>query len=78
MNHFFDGRHAGYIVFLVTALFLAVRSCFVDVFIDESDSAPSDEATEARGWKATKVTRSIMVGVFLLMAGFAGWKMYQP
>ncbi len=75
---FFQGPHSGYIVVLVPALCLAVRSCFVDVFIDETDSPPSDAAREKWGLKATKVTRPIMVGVFLLIAAFAFWKMWQP
>jgi hypothetical protein len=70
--------HPGYIVFIAVAVFCAVRACFVDVFIDESESAPSEFAREKRGLKATKITRPIMVIVFLLMAAFGVWKMFQP
>jgi len=70
--------HPGYIVFVGVAVFCAVRACFVDVFMDESESAPSEYASEKRGLKATKVTRPIMIGVFVLMAAFGVWKMFQP
>jgi hypothetical protein len=76
--HLFHGPHSDYLLFLAVALFLAVRSWFVDNFIDESESAPSDVARESHGLKATKVTRPIMSMVFLLIAGFALWKMWQP
>lgn len=70
--------HPGYIVFVGVAVFLAVRACFVDVFMDESETPPSEYAREKRGLKATKVTRPIMIGVFVLMAAFGVWKMFQP
>ncbi len=72
------GPHSGYVFFFSVAIFLAIRSCFVDVFIDESESAPSEIARERHGLKATKITRPIMVTIFLLMAVFAVWKMWQP
>ena len=78
MVSIFDGQRSGYILFVAVALFLAVRSCFVDVFIDESESSPSEYAREKQGLKATKITRPIMVLVFLLIAAFGVWKMYQP
>ena len=78
MDRLFHGPHSGYVVMLAAGLFLAIRSCFVDVFIDESESAPSEVARERQGLKATKVTRPIMVIVFLLIAAFALWKMLQP
>jgi hypothetical protein len=70
--------HPGYIVFIAVAIFCAVRACFVDVFIDESESAPSEFAREKHGLKATKVTSPIMVLVFVLMGAFGVWKMVQP
>jgi hypothetical protein len=70
--------HPGYMVFIGVAVFCAVRACFADVFIDESESAPSDYVEEKRGLKATKVTRPIMIGFFVLMAAFGIWKMFQP
>jgi hypothetical protein len=70
--------HPRYIVFVGVAAFCAVRACFVDVFIDESESAPSEFAREKRGLKATKVTRPIMIGVFVSLAAFGVWKMFQP
>ena len=73
-----DIAHPGYLIFAAIGVFNALRACFVDVFIDESESAPSQSAREQRGLKATKVTRPIMVGVFLLMAAFGIWKMFQP
>jgi hypothetical protein len=70
--------HPGYIVFIGVALFCAIRACFVDVFIDESESSPSEFAREKRGWRATRVTRPIMVLVFALMAAVGVWKMLKP
>ncbi len=76
--HLLYGPNSGYIVVFVVAIFLAIRSCFADVFIDESESPASEEEKREWGWKATKVTRPIMVGAFLIMAAFAVWKMWQP
>lgn len=76
--HLFHGPHSGYLLVLVGALGLAVYSCFVDIFIDESESAPSEEARQRWGIKATKTTRTMMVSLFLLIALFAIWKMWQP
>ena len=70
--------HPGYIVFVGVAVFCTIRAWFVDVFMDESEAAPSEYARGKRGLKATKVTRPIMLGVFLLMAAFGVWKMFQP
>lgn len=70
--------HPGYIVFIGVAMFCAIWACFVDIFIDESESSPSEFAREKRGWKATKVTRPIMVLVFVLMAAVGVWKMLEP
>ncbi len=70
--------HPGYFMFVAIGVFNAVRACFVDVFIDESESAPSEYAREKRGLKATKVTRPIMIGVFVLISAFGVWKMFQP
>lgn len=70
--------HPGYIVFVGVAVFCAVGACFVDVFIDESESAPSEFVREKRGLKATKVTRPIVVLVFALMAALGVWRMLQP
>jgi hypothetical protein len=78
MDRIFHGQHSGYIPFVAVALFLAVSSCFAEVFIDESESAPSEYAREKWGLKATKITRPIMVVIFLLMASFGIWKIYQP
>lgn len=78
VDHIFHGPDSGYLFIFAIALFLAIRSCFVDVFIDESESAPSEIAREHSGLKATKVTRPIMVIVFLLVAAFAAWKIWQP
>ncbi|MDP9052015.1 MAG: hypothetical protein M3O31_15045 [Acidobacteriota bacterium] len=72
------GPHSGYIVLLIPAVILAIRSCFVDVFIGETESPPSEDAREKHGWKATKITRPIMVAEFGLMAAFAVWQMLQP
>jgi hypothetical protein len=78
VGRLFYGPHRGYIFFFAAAIFNAVRSYFVDVFIDESESAPSEIARERHGLKATNVTRPIMVTIFLLAAAFAVWKMWQP
>jgi len=74
----FHGPHSGYIVVFIAAIILAVRSCVVDVFIDETESPPTEEAREKHGWKATRITPPIMVTAFVLMAVFAGWEMLKP
>jgi hypothetical protein len=74
----FHPPHPGYIVILAAAAYNFVSAFFVEVFIDESESAPSDIATEKRGLKATKVTRPIMIILFFLVGAFAVWKMWQP
>ena len=73
-----SGPNSGYFVLLVAGIFCAANACIADYFVDESDSPPMSEADkEQYGLKATKVTRPIMVGIFLLVAGFATWKMWQ-
>jgi hypothetical protein len=75
MNRLFHGPHSGYLIVFGVAVVLAIRSCFVDVFIDESESPPTEEARERWGLKANKVTRPLMVVAFALIAAFAAWKM---
>jgi hypothetical protein len=76
--HLIHGPHFFYAILFAVAIFNAIRSCFADVFFDGTESAPTDEALEKLGWKATKITRPIMVVVFLLIAAFAVWKVWQP
>jgi hypothetical protein len=76
--HLLYGPHSGFTIILIGAIILTVRAFYYDVFIDESESAPSEEATEKHGIKATKVTRPIMIGIPLLIAAFAIWKLWQP
>ncbi len=76
--HLFYGPHHGYTLILVGAIILAIRASYYDVYIDESESPPSQIATEKRGIKATKFTRPIAIGVPLLIAAFAIWKLWQP
>jgi hypothetical protein len=63
---------------LIAAIIMAVQSCYYDVFINESEASPSEEATERHGIKATKVTRSIMIAISFFIAAFAIWKLWQP
>jgi hypothetical protein len=70
-----SGLRGAYIGALVFVLLLAGRACFVNIFIDESEPSYSDEDRLKRGWKATRVTRPIVVGVFLLIAAFIFWRM---
>jgi hypothetical protein len=76
--HLFYGPHRGYTLLLAGAIILAIRACYYDVFIDESESAPSEIATEKRGLKATKYNRPIMIGIPSLIAAFCLWKLWQP
>jgi hypothetical protein len=78
MSRLFHGPHFNYVFVLVPAIILAIRSCLVDVFIDETESPPTEDARERHGLKATKVTRPIMVSAFALIAAVAAWKMFQP
>jgi hypothetical protein len=60
------------------AVFLAFRAAIeTDVFIDESDSAPSQEAREKWGINATPLTRTLLCGMFLLFAAFCFWKAWH-
>ncbi len=70
--------HSGYWIMVLVSLYLAISVCFTDVLIDESDTAPSEEAREKLGIKMTKVTRPIAIILFLLIGVFAVWKMLQP
>lgn len=72
------GPHSGYTSMLIAAIIMAVQSCYYDVFINESEASPSEEATERHGIKATKVTRSIMIAISFFIAAFAIWKLWQP
>lgn len=76
--HFFHGPHSGYTALLVVAILLFVRASFDDVFIDESESVPSEIANEKHGLKATRITRPIMMAIPLFIAAFAVWKLWQP
>jgi hypothetical protein len=76
--HLFHGPHSGYTAILLGAILLLVGACFDDVFIDESESAPSEIATERRAFKATKTTRPIMIAITSAMIAFAIWKISQP
>jgi hypothetical protein len=78
INRLLNGPHTGYWIVLVGALALAVSACFTDIFIDESESAPTEESRQRWGLKATKVTRPLMVLAFVLIALFAVWNMLQP
>jgi hypothetical protein len=56
---------------VLLGLYLAVDACYADYFVDESDSAPmSEEDKERYALKATKVTRPIMIAIYLCIAGF--------
>ena len=70
-----NGSRVAYIGALVFVLLLALRACFADIFIDESESAYLEEDRLKRGLKATKVTRPIVVGLFLLIAAVICWRM---
>jgi hypothetical protein len=76
--HLFHGPHSGYTAILIVGILLSIQASFVDVFIDESESSYSDEDREKRGWKATKFNRPFFVGIPLLIAVFAVWKLWQP
>ena len=78
MFRLFHGPHASYFDLLVVAILLAIGACLSDVFIDESESSYSDDDRERHGWKATKYNRPFFVGIFLLLAAFAIWKLWQP
>ncbi len=77
MFRLFHGPHSGYIIMVALSLYLAISVCFTDVLIDESETAPSEEAREKLGIKMTKVTRPIAIVFFLLIGVFAVWKMWQ-
>ena len=73
-----NGPNAGYFVMFVAGIFCAVSACFADYFVDESESVPMSEGDKEKyALKATKITRPIMVGLFLSIACFAIWKMWQ-
>lgn len=78
ISRLFNEANSGYFFLFAVGVFGAVRSCFVDVFSDESDTPLPEAERERYGLKATKVTRPLMVIAFLLIAGFAVWKMLQP
>ena len=78
VNRLFHGPHSNYLFIAVIAIALAIQSCFADVFIDESESPPTEDARERWGGKATKVTRPLMVATFVLIAAFIVWKILQP
>jgi len=77
-SHISKGHDWGWIVMFAFASFSAVRSCFADVFIDESESGVSEEERETHGLKATKTTRPIMVTLFTAIAAFSIWKIWHP
>ena len=76
--HLFHGPHSGYLVTLVGAVVIAIRSITSDVFIDESESGRSERSSAKWGIKATAITRPIMPVIALSIAAFALWKMWQP
>jgi hypothetical protein len=76
--HLFHGPHSDYTALLIVAILLIVQACYVDVFIDESESAPSEIANEKRGIKATKITRPIMIAISVVIGALAIWKICQP
>ncbi len=72
----FHGSNAGYIVLVLAGFYLAGAAWLTDYFIDETDSPPmSEDYKERHALKATKVTRPMMSGVGLCIAGFGIWKM---
>lgn len=79
ISRILNGPNSGYAVLVVGGLSLALYACFTDYFVDESESSPmSEEDKERYALKATKVTRPIMIVIFLPVAGFGMWKMFQP
>ena len=73
------GPNSGFLVIAAIAFYLAISSLSADVFLDESESAPlSDEERQLHGLKATKVTRPLVFGGFLMMAIFCLWKASRP
>ena len=73
----FLDTHAFDIVLLFGSLVLALRSLTLDIFIDESDSPPSETADELRGVKATKGNRILLVCISLAVAIYAIWTMVK-
>jgi hypothetical protein len=78
IHRLLNGPHSGYTLILIGAIIIGVRACYYDVFIDESEAAPSEIATEKRGLKATPLTRGIMITIAFLIGAFAVWKLWQP
>jgi hypothetical protein len=76
--HLLHGPHSGFIILLVFGILGMIYACFTDVFIDGSESGFTAEGIANRGLKATKITRPIMMVLYLSIAGFALWKMWQP
>jgi hypothetical protein len=76
-SRLFHGPHRCYILIVIFSLYLAISTCFTDVLIDESDSAPSDAAREKWGIKMTNVTRPIAIACFLSIGTLAVWWMWQ-
>jgi hypothetical protein len=71
-----DSR-AFYVGMLFVSLVLIFRALTYDLFMDESDSPPSEIANELRGVKATKGNRILMVCILSGFAAFAIWKLVK-
>ncbi len=59
------------------SLSLIWRAVTLDVFIDESDSPPSETANDLRGVKATKGNRILLGTIALSCCAFAIWKLVK-
>jgi hypothetical protein len=73
----FLDTHAFDIALLFVSLVIAVRALTLDIFIDESDSPPSETADELRGVKATKGNRILLICISLAVAIYAIWTMVK-
>ncbi len=74
--HPLSRTHMGDVAILLGAVTIAVRACYYELFIDESDSPPSEIANEERGIIPTLITRALMISIMLAVAGFAIWKLF--
>jgi hypothetical protein len=71
----FSGPNRGYWVLVIGAVIIGVRATYYDIFIDETDSGPSEIADEKRGVKATIQSRVLLICICLGICTFAFWMM---
>jgi hypothetical protein len=60
---------------MIGAFIIGVRATYYDIFIDETDSGPSEIADEKRGVKATIESRILLISICLGICAFAIWMM---